>query len=223
MLFGLLRFRYVSIEWVAEKVHYDGGKMNSRFSETDSRTILFFLEFILSFLCCIFVLSKYMKMKLYTDNVVKKYRKRTVVKGVSISVEQGEIVGLLGPNGAGKTTTFYMMTGLIHPFSGDVYLDQTNITKMPMYKRSQLGVGYLAQEASVFRNMSVEDNIMSVLEFKNISQKERKEKMELTISVICSLKMITRPTSTTIIKIISTVPIPSSSHNNCFHVFNFLI
>lgn len=178
MLFGLLKFRYVSIEWVAENVHYDDAKMNSRFSETDSRTILFFLEFILSFLCCIFVLSKYRKMKLYTDNVVKKYRKRTVVKGVSISVEQGEIVGLLGPNGAGKTTTFYMMTGLIHPFSGDVYLDQTNITKMPMYKRSQLGVGYLAQEASVFRNMSVEDNIMSVLEFKNISQKERKEKME---------------------------------------------
>ena len=107
-------------------------------------------------------------MRLFTDNVVKKYRSRTVVKGVSVSVEQGEIVGLLGPNGAGKTTTFYMMTGLIRPYSGRVFLDDKEITRMPMYKRSQLGVGYLAQEASVFRNMSVEDNIMSILEFKNM-------------------------------------------------------
>ncbi len=124
------------------------------------------------------MVSKLTKMRLYTDNVVKKYRSRTVVKGVSIEVEQGEIVGLLGPNGAGKTTTFYMMTGLIRPFSGRVFLDDTDITRMPMYKRSQLGVGYLAQEASVFRNMSVEDNIMSILEFRGISAKERKEKME---------------------------------------------
>jgi len=112
-------------------------------------------------------------MKLYTEDVIKKYGKRTVVKGVSIEVNQGEIVGLLGPNGAGKTTTFYMMVGLIKPFSGNVYLDEMDITDMPMYKRAQRGVGYLAQEASVFRSMSVEDNIMSVLEFRDLSSKER--------------------------------------------------
>lgn len=112
-------------------------------------------------------------MKLYTEDVIKKYGKRTVVKGVSIEVNQGEIVGLLGPNGAGKTTTFYMMVGLIKPFIGKVYLDEMDITDMPMYKRAQRGVGYLAQEASVFRSMSVEDNIMSVLEFRDLSSKER--------------------------------------------------
>ena len=112
-------------------------------------------------------------MKLYTEDLIKKYGKRTVVKGVSIEVNQGEIVGLLGPNGAGKTTTFYMMVGLIKPFSGNVYLDEMDITDMPMYKRAQRGVGYLAQEASVFRSMSVEDNIMSVLEFRDLSSKER--------------------------------------------------
>ena len=112
-------------------------------------------------------------MKLYTEDVIKKYGKRTVVKGVSIEVNQGEIVGLLGPNGAGKTTTFYMMVGLIKPFSGKVYLDDMDISDMPMYKRAQRGVGYLAQEASVFRSMSVEDNIMSVLEFRDLSSKER--------------------------------------------------
>lgn len=117
-------------------------------------------------------------MRLYTENVVKKYRKRVVVKGVSIEVSQGEIVGLLGPNGAGKTTTFYMMTGLIRPFSGKIFLDSQEITHMPMYKRAQLGVGYLAQEASVFRNLSVEDNIMSILEFRNMTQTERKDTME---------------------------------------------
>jgi lipopolysaccharide export system ATP-binding protein len=117
-------------------------------------------------------------MKLYTENVVKKYRKRTVVKGVSIEVSQGEIVGLLGPNGAGKTTTFYMMVGLIKPFSGKVFLDEKEITDMPMYQRAQNGVGYLAQEASVFRTLSVEDNIMSVLEFRKMTQKERVEIME---------------------------------------------
>ncbi|MDY4789093.1 MAG: LPS export ABC transporter ATP-binding protein [Bacteroidales bacterium] len=112
-------------------------------------------------------------MKLYTEDVIKKYGKRTVVKGVSIEVNQGEIVGLLGPNGAGKTTTFYMMVGLIKPFRGKVYLDEMDITDMPMYKRAQRGVGYLAQEASVFRSMSVEDNIMSVLEFRDLLSKER--------------------------------------------------
>lgn len=117
-------------------------------------------------------------MKLYTEEVVKKYRKRTVVKGVSIEVNQGEIVGLLGPNGAGKTTTFYMMVGLIKPYSGEVFLDEQRITDMPMYQRAQLGVGYLAQEASVFRTLSVEDNIMAVLEFRYLTQKERVTIME---------------------------------------------
>ncbi|MEE1271650.1 MAG: LPS export ABC transporter ATP-binding protein [Bacteroidales bacterium] len=117
-------------------------------------------------------------MRLYTENIVKKYKKRVVVKGVSIEVSMGEIVGLLGPNGAGKTTTFYMMTGLIKPYSGKVFLDDEDITDMPMYKRAQRGVGYLAQEASVFRTLSVEDNIMSILEFnKKLSEKEREDKM----------------------------------------------
>ncbi|MBR5253960.1 MAG: LPS export ABC transporter ATP-binding protein [Bacteroidales bacterium] len=117
-------------------------------------------------------------MRLYTENIVKKYKKRVVVKGVSIEVSMGEIVGLLGPNGAGKTTTFYMMTGLIKPYSGKVFLDDKDITDMPMYKRAQEGVGYLAQEASVFRTLSVEDNIMSILEFnQKLSSKERERKM----------------------------------------------
>lgn len=118
-------------------------------------------------------------MELRTENVVKKYRSRTVVKGVSVSVRQGEIVGLLGPNGAGKTTTFYMIVGIIKPYSGRVFLDDQEITKMPMYRRAQNGVGYLAQEASVYRQMSVEDNIMSVLEFrKDLTRPQRKEKLE---------------------------------------------
>ncbi|MCF0210973.1 MAG: LPS export ABC transporter ATP-binding protein [Bacteroidales bacterium] len=118
-------------------------------------------------------------MKLYTDNVVKKYRKRTVVTGVSIEVNQGEIVGLLGPNGAGKTTTFYMIVGMIQPYSGKVFLDDKDITNMPMYKRAKEGIGYLPQEASVFRNMSVEDNIMSILQFqKNYTPKQRVERLE---------------------------------------------
>ncbi len=117
-------------------------------------------------------------MKLYTDNIVKKYRKRTVVKGVSIEVNQGEIVGLLGPNGAGKTTSFYMIVGLIKPFTGKVFLDQQEITALPMYKRAQLGIGYLAQEASVFRTLSVEDNIRAVLEFTKLSKAEQREKLE---------------------------------------------
>ena len=122
-------------------------------------------------------------MQLRTENVVKIYRSRTVVKEVSVSVNQGEIVGLLGPNGAGKTTTFYMIVGIIKPFSGRVFLDDREITKMPMYRRAQLGVGYLAQEASVFRHMSVEDNIMSILEFrKDLTTAERKEKLQSLIT-----------------------------------------
>ncbi len=117
-------------------------------------------------------------MILRTDNIIKKYGKRTVVKGVSVALEQGEIVGLLGPNGAGKTTSFYMIVGLIKPNSGHVFLDDKDISSSPMYKRAQLGIGYLAQEASVFRTMSVEDNIMSVLEFSTPSLSQRKEKLE---------------------------------------------
>lgn len=105
-------------------------------------------------------------MELRTEKVVKIYRSRTVVKEVSVNVHQGEIVGLLGPNGAGKTTTFYMMVGIIKPYSGQVFLDDKEITSLPMFRRAQLGVGYLAQEASVFRQMSVEDNILSILEFR---------------------------------------------------------
>ena len=118
-------------------------------------------------------------MILRTDNLVKKYNNRTVVKGVSVEVNQGEIVGLLGPNGAGKTTTFYMTVGLIKPFSGKVFLDDADITQYPMYKRAQLGIGYLAQEASVFRQLSVEDNISSVMQFKKDMTKEQQaEKLE---------------------------------------------
>ena len=118
-------------------------------------------------------------MILRTDTLVKKYNHRTVVKGVSVEVRQGEIVGLLGPNGAGKTTTFYMIVGLIKPFSGTVYLNDEDITRFPMYKRAQLGIGYLAQEASVFRQMTVEDNIYSVMEFKkDMNKQQREEKLE---------------------------------------------
>ncbi len=117
-------------------------------------------------------------MILRTEKIVKKYGKRTVVKGVSINVKQGEIVGLLGPNGAGKTTSFYMMVGLIKPNEGEVFLDDQEITKEPMYKRAQLGIGYLAQEASVFRTLSVEDNIAAVLEFTKLNKVNQKEKLE---------------------------------------------
>lgn len=120
-------------------------------------------------------------MKLYCTNLVKKYGARTVVKGVSFEVEQGEIVGLLGPNGAGKTTSFYMITGLIKPNEGQIFLDGEEITTLPMYKRAQRGLGYLAQEASVFRKMTVENNIMSVMEFSNFSKEERKERLESLI------------------------------------------
>lgn len=120
-------------------------------------------------------------MILRAENIIKKYSKRTVVKGVSIEVKQGEIVGLLGPNGAGKTTSFYMIVGLIKPNGGKIFLDNRDITKMPIYKRAQLGIGYLAQEASVFRKMSVEDNIMSVLEMTNFSKQYQKDRLEAMI------------------------------------------
>jgi lipopolysaccharide export system ATP-binding protein len=117
-------------------------------------------------------------MILRADNLVKKYKKRTVVDHISVQVEQGEIVGLLGPNGAGKTTSFYMIVGLIKPNEGEIYLDDENITGLPMYRRAKLGIGYLAQEASVFRNLTVEENIMAVLEMRDIPKQDRKEKVE---------------------------------------------
>lgn len=121
-------------------------------------------------------------MKLRTEEIIKKYGNRTVVKGVSIEVSQGEIVGLLGPNGAGKTTSFYMIVGLIKPNGGKVYLNDEDITKSPVYKRAQKGIGYLAQEASVFRKLSVEDNIKAVLEMSKFSKKEQKERLESLIN-----------------------------------------
>ena len=119
-----------------------------------------------------------MSIVIHTKDLVKKYRARTVVNHVSIEVKQGEIVGLLGPNGAGKTTTFYMTVGLIKPDEGEVYLNDMNITRLPMYKRAQMGIGYLPQEASVFRKLSVEDNISAVLEMTDLTKKEQKERLE---------------------------------------------
>ena len=118
------------------------------------------------------------RIKLRAENLVKKYGSKRVVKDVSLEVNQGEIVGLLGPNGAGKTTSFYMIVGIIKPTDGNIFLEGQNITKFPMYKRAQNGIGYLAQEASVFRKLSVEDNIKSVLELTKLSKKERHEKVE---------------------------------------------
>jgi lipopolysaccharide export system ATP-binding protein len=117
-------------------------------------------------------------VKLYTQNIQKTYRGRNVVNGVSIEVNQGEIVGLLGPNGAGKTTSFYMIVGLVRPDEGNVFLDEIDITKIPMYKRAQMGIGYLPQEVSVFRKLSVEDNIMAILEMTDLKKAERKIKLE---------------------------------------------
>ncbi len=121
-------------------------------------------------------------MKLHTKEIKKTYKKRDVVKGITVEVNQGEIVGLLGPNGAGKTTSFYMIVGLVKPDSGHVFLDETDITTMPMYKRSQMGIGYLPQEVSVFRKLSVEDNIMAILEMTNLSKPEREARLEQLIS-----------------------------------------
>ncbi|MBD5390371.1 LPS export ABC transporter ATP-binding protein [bacterium] len=117
-------------------------------------------------------------MILRTENIVKTYHQRTVVNRVNIEVKQGEIVGLLGPNGAGKTTSFYIIVGLIKPLSGRVFLDERDITGLPMYKRAQMGIAYLAQEASIFRQMSVENNIMSILEFTEKDPARRKERLE---------------------------------------------
>ena len=117
-------------------------------------------------------------MKLFTTSIKKSYRGRSVVDGVSVELKQGEIVGLLGPNGAGKTTSFYMIVGLVRPDQGHVFLDDFDITNLPMYKRAQLGIGYLPQEVSVFRKLSVEDNIMAILEMTPLSSIQRKEKLE---------------------------------------------
>jgi len=123
-------------------------------------------------------MSQPSRLKLRAEKLVKKYGSKRVVKDVSLEVNQGEIVGLLGPNGAGKTTSFYMIVGIIKPTAGNIYLEDQNITKFPMYKRAQNGIGYLAQEASIFRKLSVEDNIKSVLELTTLSKKERQDKAE---------------------------------------------
>ncbi len=122
-----------------------------------------------------------MSLTIHTRELVKSYKGRTVVKQVSVNVSQGEIVGLLGPNGAGKTTTFYMVVGLIKPDEGRVFLDDQDITKLPMYKRAQMGIGYLPQEASVFRKLSVENNIMAVLEMTRLTAGERQRKLEVLL------------------------------------------
>jgi lipopolysaccharide export system ATP-binding protein len=120
-------------------------------------------------------------LKLYTENITKTYGRRTVAKQVNVEVNQGEIVGLLGPNGAGKTTSFYMIVGMIKPNSGKIFIDQTEITDFPMFKRAQMGIGYLPQEASVFRKLSVEDNIKAVLEMTKLSKEQQRSKMEQLI------------------------------------------
>src|SRR6187455_2408946 len=119
-----------------------------------------------------------MSISITTKDLVKRYRQRTVVNHVSIDVKQGEIVGLLGPNGAGKTTSFYQVVGLVKPDSGDVFLDDLNITKLPMYKRARMGIGYLPQEASILRKLSVEDNILAVLQMTQLSKPEQHERLE---------------------------------------------
>jgi lipopolysaccharide export system ATP-binding protein len=139
--------------------------------------LVFFLNYL------IFKLSNFhiKQMKLRADNLIKTYKGRSVVKGISVEVNQGEIVGLLGPNGAGKTTSFYMIVGLVKPNQGNIYLDDLNITDYPMYKRAQQGIGYLAQEASVFRKLSIEDNILSVLQLTKLSKEDQIAKMESLI------------------------------------------
>lgn len=123
-----------------------------------------------------------MGLVLKAENLVKKYKSRTVVNDVTLKVEQGEIVGLLGPNGAGKTTSFYMIVGLIKPLAGEIFLENQNITKLPMYKRAKLGIGYLAQEPSVFRSLTVEENLMTVLEMSTLTKKEQQAKMEALLA-----------------------------------------
>ncbi len=120
-------------------------------------------------------------MKLHTDKIAKAYKGRKVVKGISVEVKQGEIVGLLGPNGAGKTTSFYMIVGLVTPDSGKVFLDKTEVTSMPMYRRAEMGIGYLPQEVSVFRKLSVEDNILAILEMTKLSKEDRLKRLEQLI------------------------------------------
>ena len=138
---------------------------------------MYFFGYCLIFVKTIYILS----LIIHTTNLIKSYRNRTVVNHVSVNVKQGEIVGLLGPNGAGKTTTFYMVVGLIKPDEGDVFLNDLNITKMPMYKRAQMGIGYLPQEASVFRKLSVEDNIKAVLEMSRLTKKEQRMRLDSLI------------------------------------------
>ncbi len=128
-------------------------------------------------------------MKLRTENLIKRYRSRTVVKNVSINVEQGEIVGLLGPNGAGKTTSFYMIVGLIAPNEGKIYLENEDITREPIYRRAKKGIGYLAQEASVFRKLSVEDNLKAVLEMSILSKEEQNERVESLLTEFGLIKI----------------------------------
>lgn len=127
---------------------------------------------------CFILKDTFLNLEIHTTDLVKRYGGRTVVNHVSVRVEQGEIVGLLGPNGAGKTTSFYMVVGLVKPDEGQVYLNDRDITKLPMYKRAQLGIGYLPQEASVFRKLSVEDNVKAVLEMTKLSRKEQSMKLE---------------------------------------------
>ena len=121
-------------------------------------------------------------MKIAAKNIVKTYRNKKVVNKISLEIKQGEIVGLLGPNGAGKTTTFYMMVGLVKPDDGCIFLEKENVTSQPMYRRAQMGIGYLAQEASIFRKLSVEDNILAVLEMTNLSKSAQLEKLESLLS-----------------------------------------
>jgi lipopolysaccharide export system ATP-binding protein len=128
-------------------------------------------------------------MQLHTHHLVKKYKNRKVVDQVSVDVEQGEIVGLLGPNGAGKTTTFYMIVGLITPYEGNIMLDDKDITREPVYKRARMGIGYLAQEASVFRKLSVEDNIRAVLEMSDLSRNEQRDRVETLLFEFGLLKI----------------------------------
>lgn len=129
-------------------------------------------------------------MKLHCDHLTKRYKKRTVVNEVSIHVQRGEIVGLLGPNGAGKTTTFYMFVGIIRPNGGSIYLDETNITRKPMYERARMGVGYLSQEASVFRNLTVRENLESVLQFFTIPKQEIRERADTLIEEFRLTKVV---------------------------------